>query len=302
MHYVIGDVHGCFIDMMALINLIESCDKDAQILFVGDFVDRGSKVWEVLEWAMHNITPNGKYQSVRGNHEEMLIDWFYDCKAYWKKGRRGLPKSSLDFSKWAENMHCNTEEKLAPIIDFFMHLPVRKDIWISGKGKEPVHFAVAHADITRNIEIALSKKQFSIINHCFVEIEDDPDFCMWNRKYNEDLCGTEIVVHGHTPTCSPYYYLESAARPGMISYRRNEINVDGGCVFYKLFPQFPSMLAAICLETLQEFYPYSIEQRFEQMYQEGVINIKWQEAADRYKKLYMSRENAFRTQILDRYK
>ena len=47
MHYVIGDIHGCYQDMMALLNKIESQDQDAQIIFVGDFIDRGPDVVKV---------------------------------------------------------------------------------------------------------------------------------------------------------------------------------------------------------------------------------------------------------------
>ena len=60
MHYVIGDVHGCYDEMMTLIKKIESMDSEAQICFVGDFIDRGPKVWETLCWAMDNITEKGK--------------------------------------------------------------------------------------------------------------------------------------------------------------------------------------------------------------------------------------------------
>ena len=52
MHYVIGDVHGCYDEMIALLQKIEERDSEAIIYFVGDFIDRGPKVWEVLEWAM----------------------------------------------------------------------------------------------------------------------------------------------------------------------------------------------------------------------------------------------------------
>lgn len=51
MHYVIGDIHGCYQDMMALLNKIESQDQDAQIIFVGDFIDRGPDVDKVLTGA-----------------------------------------------------------------------------------------------------------------------------------------------------------------------------------------------------------------------------------------------------------
>ncbi len=59
MHYVIGDVHGCYDEMTALLAKIESMDPEAEIWFVGDFIDRGPKVWETLCWAMEHIAENG---------------------------------------------------------------------------------------------------------------------------------------------------------------------------------------------------------------------------------------------------
>ena len=44
MHYVVGDVHGCFDDLMAMIETIEKRDEDARIIFVGDSINRGPKV------------------------------------------------------------------------------------------------------------------------------------------------------------------------------------------------------------------------------------------------------------------
>lgn len=48
MHYVIGDVHGCFKEMLALLKKIEENDPEALIIFVGDFIDRGPAVRDVL--------------------------------------------------------------------------------------------------------------------------------------------------------------------------------------------------------------------------------------------------------------
>ena len=76
MHYVIGDIHGCYQDMIASLNKIESQDQDAQIIFVGDFIDRGPDVDKVLDWSLENITLDGKYRAVRGNHEQMVLEWY----------------------------------------------------------------------------------------------------------------------------------------------------------------------------------------------------------------------------------
>lgn len=76
MHYVVGDVHGCYDELMALLRKIEKRDSEARIIFVGDFINRGPSVWDVLHWAMENITSDGKYQTVRGNHEQLVLDWY----------------------------------------------------------------------------------------------------------------------------------------------------------------------------------------------------------------------------------
>ena len=77
MHYVIGDIHGCYQDMIALLNKIESQDQDAQIIFVGDFIDRGPDVDKVLDWSLENITLDGKY-------EEITSRWYLNgIKSLW---------------------------------------------------------------------------------------------------------------------------------------------------------------------------------------------------------------------------
>lgn len=63
--YIIGDVHGCFKTLQALINKLP---KDANICFVGDLCDRGSDSKEVIEFIKSNA-----YDSVLGNHELMFV-------------------------------------------------------------------------------------------------------------------------------------------------------------------------------------------------------------------------------------
>ena len=50
--------------------------------------------------------------------------------------------------------------------------------------------------------------------------------------------------------------------PGMIGYRTNAINVDGGCCYFWQGHYNSAMLCGICLETLEEFYPYTLKERF----------------------------------------
>ena len=64
--YLIGDVHGCYKTLLALINRLP---KDAKICFVGDLIDRGENSKEVIEFIIEN-----KYDSVMGNHEISFIE------------------------------------------------------------------------------------------------------------------------------------------------------------------------------------------------------------------------------------
>ena len=66
-HYVIGDVHGHFETLLAL---IKKLPKNAQIIFVGDLIDRGPRSKEVV-----SLVRKKGYVCVRGNHEQMMIDY-----------------------------------------------------------------------------------------------------------------------------------------------------------------------------------------------------------------------------------
>lgn len=74
-HYVIGDVHGCF---YTLKKLISKLPKDADIIFVGDLVDKGNFSKEVVEFVIEN-----RYQCVLGNHEYLMLNNINDLNSQW---------------------------------------------------------------------------------------------------------------------------------------------------------------------------------------------------------------------------
>ena len=66
-HYVIGDVHGEYKTLLALVDKLPS---SSELIFVGDLVDRGSQSREVIAFIRkHN------YQVVLGNHEDMMMNY-----------------------------------------------------------------------------------------------------------------------------------------------------------------------------------------------------------------------------------
>ena len=266
MHYVIGDIHGCFDELMRLLDNIESYDPEAIIYFVGDFVDRGPKVWEVLTWIMQHITPDGKYRSVRGNHEQMVLDWYEQWK-WWRQEVKGTdsepdwkePKTKYDFYEVMEKHHMLEPEKLEPVMDFFKNLPYNRLITVTNVRGEKVKFRIAHA---------------WHYQHENISFEDQIYANLWERK----LCGNtnsgEIIVHGHTPNLPDEYWPWPEETTGKVFYeeKSNSINVDGGCCYKKWYAsQCPCMLCGICLETLEEFYPCTFEERFAEFKEQGYI-------------------------------
>jgi serine/threonine protein phosphatase 1 len=74
--FAIGDVHGCFDKLEAL---IAACDllsegENASFVFVGDYVDRGPDARKVIEFLIENqLREPDRFICLRGNHEAMLI-------------------------------------------------------------------------------------------------------------------------------------------------------------------------------------------------------------------------------------
>lgn len=65
---IIGDIHGCYRELQALLDQAELGDED-EIIAIGDLLDRGPKPVEVLNFFRN--TPNAR--SIRGNHEQKHI-------------------------------------------------------------------------------------------------------------------------------------------------------------------------------------------------------------------------------------
>lgn len=291
MHYVIGDVHGCFDEMTALVNKIEEKDKDAVIIFVGDFIDRGPKVWDTLEWMRAYITDDGKYQCILGNHEQMVIEWYEQEWIHWWSEKQTMPKgqpmripaprTTYDFYKQCKNMNYLYPPKLEPIIRFFKSLPIKKRLDING-----IEYTIVHAWIPPK--------------HIKLDPWAEVQYVTSHRHKGGNLLGKEVVVHGHTPTVLTDDMNSRGVVPGMISYDVFEINVDGGCVFNKYEP-YPCMLCAICLETLEEIYCCSLEERF--LEKDGIakdIEEAYTEA-ENYREAFF-REIPYRREILEKLK
>lgn len=92
-YIAIGDIHGCYESMVALLNKLESY-TDRTFVFIGDYIDRGPESKKVVE---HLIEFQKEVDCLflRGNHEQMLLDAYEEgqLKLWLMNGGRSTLKS-----------------------------------------------------------------------------------------------------------------------------------------------------------------------------------------------------------------
>ena len=67
--FAVGDVHGCFVEFLSLIDKAQKEQENLRLILLGDIINRGPYSLEMLEW-----TRAKEVELVRGNHEQIFID------------------------------------------------------------------------------------------------------------------------------------------------------------------------------------------------------------------------------------
>lgn len=88
MIYAIGDIHGCYDQLLVLLAKIKSHAgaQPYRAVFLGDYVDRGPKSREVVNQVRGLVTGSGgfgKWTALRGNHEEIMATTLAGLDRHW---------------------------------------------------------------------------------------------------------------------------------------------------------------------------------------------------------------------------
>lgn len=220
--YAIGDIHGQHDELQRVLALIEADGgPDAEIVFLGDYVDRGPASALVLDTLIGGLAAGKTWHCLKGNHDRMF-SWFmrdyplHDAHLpiylYWLHPRLGgdttLASYSVQMSETDRQAAVHAQAKATvpqAHIDFMNQLKLCHET--------EDHF-FAHAGIQPGVPLA-------------EQAEHD---LLWIRKefHIDPRDHGKLVVHGHTP-------VEQATHYG------NRINLDAGAGYGK-------PLAAIALE------------------------------------------------------
>ena len=206
--YAVGDIHGR-IDLLENLQL-QICGDLAGVrprrsfeLFLGDYVDRGSRSREVVERLASSVPVADERICLMGNHEQMLLDALSDPSAVANWIMNGGTETMLSYGV---DVHRAGASARSAQQAFRMALPQDHQRFIEHLPRMAVlgGYAFVHAGLRPGR--ALSR-----------QAEED---LLWIREpfLSSNHHFAAVVVHGHTPVPEP-------------EIRPNRINIDTGAVF-----------------------------------------------------------------------
>lgn len=209
-YWIIGDIHGEIVLLDQLLERIEHF-KPELIVFVGDFIDRGPHVKEVVDRIMGLET---EVVCLLGNHELMMLNAMDDMGFggspiemwYYNGGEATLQSfgftSFFSFKSMMDSRY----------LDFFQNLGLSY-IFEPVKGMK---ILVTHAGISPAIPVSdqLELKNYRELNRYLMEKHIDPmESFLWTRNefFKSDPLSWDgfVVVHGHTPVMKLKRFLAS---------------------------------------------------------------------------------------------
>jgi protein phosphatase len=214
---IIGDVHGCFDELVDLLTKlgysIEAQANGATLssysvkspdgrkaIFLGDLVDRGPKIPDVLRLVM-GMVEAGTALCVPGNHDIKLM----------RKLRGKDVQITHGLAESLEQLNPEPPEFRATVLEFIDELVSH---YVLDDGK----LVVAHAGMKEEMQGRGSGKvrDFALYGETTGETDEFglPVRYNWAAEYR----GRAVVIYGHTPVPQP-------------DWLNRTINIDTGCVF-----------------------------------------------------------------------
>lgn len=219
---IIGDIHGCCDELEVLLsklgytrqkaNASESFWGDEvfvhpagrKAVFVGDLVDRGPRVLDVLR-IVRNMVEHRSGLCVPGNHDVKLLKHLKGAKV---QVTHGLENTLSELESLPDTDRDHHLKSISTFLDGLVSHYVLDD------GK----LVVAHAGMKEEMQgrASAAVRNFALYGETTGELDVHglPERINWAADYR----GTASVVYGHTPVRTP-------------DWLNNTINIDTGCVF-----------------------------------------------------------------------
>jgi protein phosphatase len=215
---LVGDVHGCIDELLALLKRLgyaldrnprgpqgprweaSAAPANRKLLFVGDLVDRGPNSAEVLRLVM-DLSSAGLALCVRGNHDDKLLRYLRGNKVTIG---HGLGETLAQIEREPETFR--------PRVRAFLECLTHHYLLADGR------LVVAHGGLKESLQGRLSKRveAFALFGDTTGEIDEYG--LPVRRNWALDYHGRAAVIYGHTPVTDPVWV-------------NRTLNIDTGCVF-----------------------------------------------------------------------
>lgn len=217
--FAIGDIHGSYVLLEQLLQYWNQ--EEEQLVFLGDYIDRGPDSLKVLQKVIELSKDYGAI-TLSGNHEQLFLNWlekpeeiseFYfnpkvggaaTVQSFYSEPSFNQILDSYSIKEITETIQKNNVE----IIQFLKNLR-RFYHW------DP--FLFVHAGIDAKVEN-------------FRETKKDDFYWIREEFYSMPHLAKEIVVFGHTPTI---LINEDKSSKVWISPCSKKIGIDGGGAIYE---------------------------------------------------------------------
>lgn len=190
--FAIGDIHGCYDQLLDLVDRVPIDWARDRLVFMGDYIDRGPSSFEVVDYLVELQSRHPSSVFLKGNHEQMLADYLSgkDRITYLCNGGQQTLESYLNHAG------PNTPCPIPPAhLRFFESLILYF---------ETENYIFVHAGLRQNVPLS----------------RQDPEDLLWIRDkfVNTKYAFGKRVVFGHTPLQEP-----------LVEF--NKIGIDTGAVY-----------------------------------------------------------------------
>lgn len=190
--FVFGDIHGCYNELISLMYKIKPDLGVDQLIFLGDYIDRGPDSYKVIQFLMDLQNKFGKENIIllRGNHEEMAINNILSGNTPIMGGYRS---TYYDF--------IGNYDHISNYLDFFQSLPLYH---------EDDNFIYVHGGILPDTPMS----------------QQTSDDLLWirDRFFDSSTKFPKTVFFGHTPTLN----ITGSWAPFI---KEDRVGIDTGCIY-----------------------------------------------------------------------
>lgn len=229
--YALGDIHGQQEMLDTALGLIaDDGGAEAEIVFVGDYTDRGLNSRSVVETLMHGVAAGKNWHLVKGNHDRGFTRFVRDATLHdprivsgvnWLNPRMGGTNTLASYGVTADQPPTFSQRKGE--VEQLAEWLVGGENWGADRLSEAARVRVPeeHLAFLETLPLTFETEDLLFV-HAGIRpgiamADQDPEDLLWIRDgWLEDTRDHgKLVVHGHTALDYPQHH-------------GNRVNLDGG--------------------------------------------------------------------------